>query len=121
MFNPAIIVIALVILGLHVSMLTVTCLQHWYHELSESHHSIFEMLHDNHQHSKPLGEEDHCQLMSATEKMLLVLVECKPCVMPVLALLPPNHPSERFTPISPLVVLKVYHSPPVKPPTLQTS
>lgn len=112
------VVLILVILGLDVSMLAVTCLQHWYQGHFEMHHSIFE-LYGNQKHAEPLGDdEDDCQLTSATEEMLLVLVECMPCLMPEQALLQPDHPIESFIAASSLVVLKIHHSPPVKPPTL---
>lgn len=110
----------LMILGLDVSMLAVTCLQHWYQGRLDAHHSIFE-LKGGHHHSEPLGEEGNCQLTSADDHLLLTLTECKPFLMPAQAPLPPDQPFESFIAASPLAVLKIYHSPPVKPPTLQNS
>lgn len=111
------VVLILVILGLGVSMLDVTCLQHWYQGRFDAYHSIFEFK-GGHQHSEPLGEDD-CRLTSAShDDMLLTPVKCDPGVMPTQTLLSADQPFESFTPASPLAALKVYHSPPFKPPTL---
>jgi len=111
------VVLGLVILGLNVSMLVVTCLQHLYQGRFEMHHSIFE-LYGNHKHAEPLGEDDDCQLTSATDHLLLAPIECDPCLMPAQALLSADQPFESFIAASHIAVLKIYHSPPVKPPTL---
>lgn len=113
-----VVVIILTVASLSLSTLAVTCLQHLYQGRLESHHSIFELAGD-HQHSEPLSEdEDDCQLTSSTDHLLLTLAECKPCLMSEQALLSADQPCERFIVESPIAVLKVYHSPPVKPPTL---
>ncbi len=113
-------ILVLLILGLDVSMLAVTCLQHLYQGRFEAHHSIFD-LQGEHHHSEPLSDEadDDCKLTSASnDDMLLVPVEHKPCLPVEQAVLFADQPFESLITSSPLGILKIYHSPPVKPPTL---